>query len=421
MEGDTFQSLFGGPVTETLLRGFEYLILFAPIWLPIFIGALFGRTWLAYVRAHYISLQDPVLLEIRLPNEIAKSPAAMETVLASLNIKPGESTFIARLWNGGVRPWWSLEFASIEGTIHIYIWTWSRFRRQVERLLYAQFPNIEVIEAADYTTAFRFDLDEIEIRGCDFRLGQPDPFPLTTYKDYELSGGSGQAAEGVMDPLANVFEILGSMGPGEQFWIQILFKMHSDMRKPGALFETWKLETWGQQLINGIKSNPSEIELRDTPDGPQQIRRLSEEQKLAVKSILGKIYTTHHFDCGVRAAYVATKDRFDGTNIPALTNLWRPFSRAGDNQLSVNPTRWFPKYDYPWQDYRNKRQNRDYWRFYDAYRLRSWFHEPYKYRPYVLSATELATIFHFPGSYVQTPGMPRIPSTRQGAPSNLPV
>jgi hypothetical protein len=60
-------------------------------------------------------------------------------------------------------------------------------------------------------------------------------------------------------------------------------------------------------------------------------------------------------------------------------------------------------------------------RMLDAYKRRMFFFYPYKYKAMVMTNEELATMFHFPGQVAQTPGLPRIPSKRAQAPTNLPI
>ena len=89
-----------------------FLLRFSPYWGPPILALVFWHVWLRYVRANFLADQENMLLEIRLPQEIMKSPAAMQAVFDGLCIKSGESSFIDRLWFGKVRLWYSLELVS---------------------------------------------------------------------------------------------------------------------------------------------------------------------------------------------------------------------------------------------------------------------------------------------------------------------
>ena len=58
---------------------------------------------------------------------------------------------------------------------------------------------------------------------------------------------------------------------------------------------------------------------------------------------------------------------------------------------------------------------------FDAYINRSAFYKPHKRKTIVLNTEELATIYHFPGSVVQTPSLSRIESKKGEPPAGLPV
>src|SRR3989344_3610591 len=122
----------------------------SPLWLPVL---LLSGAWLLYlilIRAEFIATQPTVLLEIRPPRSLVKTPLAMETLLTSLHFNKGESNWFQLYIQGKSRPYWSLELVSNEGKIHFYIWTRVEFRRLVESAVYAQYPGAQVVEVPDY-------------------------------------------------------------------------------------------------------------------------------------------------------------------------------------------------------------------------------------------------------------------------------
>jgi hypothetical protein len=82
---------------------------------------------------------------------------------------------------------------------------------------------------------------------------------------------------------------------------------------------------------------------------------------------------------------------------------------------------YYTAFDYPWEDFREIRLNRRKWRMFDAYRRRQYFYPPYKRPHFVLSAEEVATIYHFPGMVAATPTLPHIESKKGEPPVNLPI
>ena len=402
------------------------ILVSSPVWFPLTLVVVFWKLWIEYVRREYIHKQEHVLLEVLLPKEIMKSPKAMESVFTGLHQGPGENTFIQRNWQGRVRPWFSFELVSIEGRVHFYVWTRKFFQKYVEAQMYGQYPGIEVHEVKDYTRDVHFDPERMSLWGCDFILTKDDPYPIKTYVDYGLDEKAKE--EEKVDPFASVLEALGSIGKGEQIWIQILIRTNKDKRtKEGSWFETE--ERWKSEAKDEIK----EIRARSLGEARNAVGEAAGEEASKSYSFLSlskvdeetitaleRSVTKNGFDAGIRGIYVTERNRFDPMHITTLTSAFKQFGAAG-NLNGFRPTRWLAGYDYPWQDFNNILQNRDRRRIIDAYRRRSWFHPPYKTKHYILNTEELATIYHFPGQVAKTPTLARIASTRGEAPPNLPI
>jgi DNA-directed RNA polymerase subunit beta' len=97
-----------------------------------------------------------ILLEIKLPRDIFKSPFATEVALASLLQGGGVNKWYSRNFQGNLPVYSSLEIASLEGVLHFYIRIHKKFRPLVEANFYAQYPGIEIVEADDYTKKIRY-------------------------------------------------------------------------------------------------------------------------------------------------------------------------------------------------------------------------------------------------------------------------
>ncbi|MDO8590545.1 MAG: hypothetical protein Q7R65_01045, partial [bacterium] len=128
---------------------FQVLYNYAPIWAPLLFGGLFFKYWMRYIRADFVQKAGSVLLEIKIPKETFKSPLAMEIFFTSL-YQTGSATFSELYWKGKVRPWFSLELASIDGQVKFFIWTQTKWRNLIEAQIYAQYPTVEIHEAEDY-------------------------------------------------------------------------------------------------------------------------------------------------------------------------------------------------------------------------------------------------------------------------------
>lgn len=411
------------------LVGFALAWLFgtAPIWLPV--SALVGAqaVWIWYVRALYISGRDPRLLEIKLPREILKSPRAMEVALSNLHIGSGEASYIDRIWLGQVRPWFSFELASFGGDVHLYVWTWKNFQPIVEMALYAQYPEIELHEVEDYASRFELDFGKYAIAPTDYKLSKGkkdggDAIPLKTYIDFELDRDPKE--EFKIEPLSQVFELLSSLRPNEQMWVQIIFRQTGkndfNVFNPDDLAKKWREEA--SDAVKKILIDSSKLLDKDKDANKSGFPRPTKQQTALMETI-ERNSSKLAFDVAGRGIYVCAKSGGSprGPIIASMIGLWKPFTLSYLNNFGPVPTRGAALWEYPWQDFNDIRHRIQQRRYIDAYRRRSAFHSPWQ-NPYsVMSSEVLATLFHFPSQTVQAPGLNRIPATKAEPPANLPT
>ncbi len=402
-------------VTRGLGSAFVYAYKFYPIWLPFFLMFAFWRVWIAYVQSKYIASLEYTLLEFKLPREIMKTPLAMELALTNLILGSGETTFWDRAWKGKVRASFSFEIVSIEGKVHFFCWTRKNLRNYLEAHIYANYPSVEVHEVPDYALDLYFNPGENSLWGCDMVLTKPDPYPIKTYIDYGLDREMVEE-ESKVDPIAPVVEFLGSMKKGEVMAMQIVARAHKKRYFPEGLWE--KEDKWKDDAKKEIKKIREDatpkIEGSLYPGFPNPTKGETELIASLERSI-----AKPGFDVGIRVMYYAQNESFVGVNIPTMLSIMKQYN--ANNSNGFVPSRWLAKYDYPWQDFREIRQNAERRRFLKAWKRRCYFHSPFKFKPAILNTEELATIFHFPGQVVETPTFTRIPSKKGGAPSNIPV
>ncbi len=217
------------------------------------------RFWMMYINQKYLASLDWVMLEIKLPREITKSPLATETAITGFLQTAGASTNYARNFEGKVPHFGSLEIASIEGVIHFYIRVQRRFRALMETNFYAQYPTIEIVESEDYTKLIHFHHLSTDTNAwamnyrtgekwepTDPETGKPYPgkngknydmradyLPIKTYVDFGLDKDPKE--EYKTDPLTQMLEVMGSIGKGEHIWYQVLVQdesVYDDKKMP---------------------------------------------------------------------------------------------------------------------------------------------------------------------------------------------
>ena len=345
--------------------------------------------WKVYIRSDFLSKQEYTLLEVILPHDFEQSPAAMEAFLGSLYINQGESTVIATKWKGSTRPWWSLELVSIEGELHIYIWTWKKFRQFLENNFYAQFPNCELVEVQDYMDGLFYDYDKIALWGTDYKFVKPDVYPIKSYIDWKLDKIDHiKNKDEIVDPINSVYEKLAAIGEGEVVILQIMFQQ--------TLNNNWQKEV-EDEIENIYESRTQEYTDMANPEetvkGFAQLRPQDYDLVNTLKHSISK----DAFDVGIRSLYIAKKDKFKpGERVgPNHVNLFIAFEAPNLN-FPKGLAHWLAGFDYPWEDIWERERIKRRKKILDAARRRAYFHTPYSFDPLILTTEELATIFHFP-------------------------
>lgn len=371
------------------------------------------RFWMLYIHQKFIDKfnNEAILLEIKLPREIFKSPLATETALAVFLQGSGVSDVYSRNWLGNLPVWASLEIASIEGVVHFFIRANKKFRPLIEANFYAQYPGIEITEADDYTKLIRYHhlaTDKINCWGSSYKLSQTwvpkneetgeeykkgedkvkmpaDFLPIKTYVDYGLDKDPKEEFKN--DPITPLIEAFGSLGKGEHFWFQILMQDMSNFngeRLPKMFFNegTGKRMTFQEMAsmykkqlrlsagkkkgdiayddfgaprtkkIKNLDGTETEENVVYSKDMPKVIGslELTPDEIEKIKAIDKKV-SKPLLRVIIRSFYIAKKQNFKPYYIQNILSLMKPF--AGVNSLKLEaPT---DPYDYPWQKMNGKR------------------------------------------------------------------
>ncbi|MEK7555014.1 MAG: hypothetical protein AAB518_03470, partial [Patescibacteria group bacterium] len=148
-------------------------------------------TWLFWRQTLFEHSIQFVLLELRIPREVRKSPRAMEQVLMAIHsLRNTANDLQEKYWDGEVTRWYALEIASFSGETHFYIRTYHKQRRLVEAAFFSYYPDVEVVEVPDYIDRMPASIAEMEEQGYDvwgseMKLAKEDAYPIRTYTDFE--------------------------------------------------------------------------------------------------------------------------------------------------------------------------------------------------------------------------------------------
>ena len=413
-----FENFLSSDIGDSLITSLKYVYMLMPVWLPLAFIVVMFKAWVYFIRSRYWAGMGNVLLELKIPREIFKSPLAMEVVLNQLHQTADEGNWYWKYWRGQTRSWFSLEIASFGGQIHFYIWARKKYKNGIEAHLYSQYPGIEIYEVEDYTKNFYFDPNKHQMFGCQWELSEPDPLPIGTYVDYGMDKDPKE--EFKIDPMASQLEFLGTLTQGHNLWIQILVRAHKkEQRKPGTWFE--KTDAWKDEAKEEIGKIIKQLKDAKEESGFSRIPTKGEAERIAaLERSIGKI----PFDVSIRSMYFADNDLYNSIYLGGMLGSFKQYGSMGLN--GFKSAGWHSTFKGPWY--------RDWWKtdkgkmgvmIMDEYKLRQFFFSPYSgkwlySKPFVLNSEELATIFHIPSATSATPTLERVPSKKAEAPSNLP-
>lgn len=406
---------------------FSFLVPFKWIILPFLAYLVFLvvlQTLLFFRQSKFRSEIEWEIFEIRIPREIKKGPKAMDQFFAGLwTLINMPVSWKEKYIDGEVTLWHSFEILGKDSKVHFFVKTPKKLRHLVESMLYAQYPDIEISSAEDYTTEFPNTFGELERSGYDIfgieaKLKNAAPFPINTYMMFESQAGD----ERIVDPISQMMEFISRSRPEERFWIQLIVRP----AKPG-----WEKES--EKIINDLRQKSI-----FTLPGQQQTMPVplpTPSQQEIMKSISFKI-AKRGFEVLIRLAYIAPKDIF---NKNAWKNMFSYFNQMSSsmNYFALNPRAitgapwWKWPFFFTGRRTRARKENLLF-RYKDRYipeetavgRLvdpKGGPDSEFTSSISILNSEELATLYHPPTDAVLTaPAMERVESKKVSPPGYIP-
>ncbi len=240
------------------------------------LAAIYGFVLFLVVLELIIGLQQArrrskeayLTLSIRVSRENETGPIVAEQIFSTIHSIARELSFWDRI-RGLSQDQVSFEIANVDRNIRFYVHFPARLRNLVEGQIYAQYPNVEIVEAKDYSehsgTEISVDEDDNtavdeegftakegrevtkvivpagsaegdkekiynrveEFKnavGAELTLAEPDFLPIKRYPQFE-----DKKAKVALDPLAAITSTLSKFNdPDEQAWIQIVVRPLED-------------------------------------------------------------------------------------------------------------------------------------------------------------------------------------------------
>ncbi len=417
---------------------FSLLIYLWWVYLPIFLFFIAYFAIQNYTHLKYKLGLEWILLEMKVPKEVRKSPKAMEQVFAGLHgVYSIPVKWHQKFFGGKFPAWYSFEIVGKGGETHFYIRTTRPLKDVVEAQIYAQYPEAEIFEVPDYINDLPLYLpdDQYDLWGTDLMLSKSDAYPIRTYPDFEERVSMAKEEVGVVariDPLASLVELCSTLHAGEQIWVQILGAPTGDswVKKGQAELDKLMGKTPVAQkgnflsdmvfavdkAISGAIPGPT-VDKKDEkrPERPEKPDLTPSPGKRDIMIAMEKSWDKLGYEAAIRFLYIGRKDNFHQAHAAGLTGAFRQFSSMNLNGFKVNKyTLTYAKGLFKKSKlFKRKRL------IYQSYKDRNLF--GFGVVRYVLNTEELATIFHFPDVGVKSPFLPRVEAKKGEPPVGLPI
>ncbi len=399
--------------------------------MPIALAFLFWYFWLYYIYVSYLRSIKWVLLEIKIPAIIEKTPKAMEQIFAAAyGIYSFGFKFMQKYWEGHLREdWMSFELIGFAGGVHFYIRTPDSYRNMMESAVYSQYPGAEINEAPDYQDLFPRTLPNqvYDIWGTDYHLVRDNSYPIRTYEYFEEA-----QEEKRLDPIAAITEAMSKLKNDEAIWIQIFisptgpdagddWKTDAEVlrdklvgrKKPAKQGWPQKIGEFFKNLAIAVIEHPEWAE-EPKKDETNKMLMMTPGEKNIIEGIETKI-SKLGFRTNIRFLYIDKRDSFTRSNVAAVMGTFHQFTAQDMNGFrpnldTITIIRGNIKYFKGTRVWYKKR------RLWESYRRMYW-----PRRTSILNTEELATIYHFPTIVVEAPLLRRLGAKKGEPPAGLPV
>lgn len=332
-----------------------FLFLFSLAFLFLLI-AYAWRFWLMYVQHRFLASynKEIIMLEIKLPREIFKSPEATEIAMNAFLQSGSVGSWYNRNITGNLPNYFSLEIVSLEGVVHFYIRTHKKFKQLIQNNFYSQYPGIEITEAKDYVDKVflehRSDNMDVNLWGITWNTtnnydtkvedtnsekgadGKKSTYKIKgdykmfkTYVDYKLDKDPKE--EFKHDPLTPILEWLGSLGKNEYGWHQIIISDEGNFNN--KKFPAIYIDPTDHKHL--MLADVAKKRLKQIRDG---------EQQREIKFKKGDVVTDDYGHAKKRMAKTGRKDAngkdiSEEVDVIALVDVYEKFDKRKEVDLKI--------------------------------------------------------------------------------------
>lgn len=377
-----------------------YLLLLIIIIAAIIITFLFLRQ--KREENKLITASNLVLFRIKVPREIKlKEGEQMKTFVDLLSVSEQLFSSFHGTYQKGIssltssQPTISLEMTSFNNEISFYIGAVKELAALVEKQLHSYFQASQIEKIPEHKL---FITEEGFVSARTFKVQTSFVFPLRTYRLMEA------------DPLNSLTSSISKMGPGESAAIQLIIRPVTNKWR-GRSIKAIKLIQEGKgamvtsgrfaqgmskvgEFISSLARSLTSKTPQTTIEPTQPLTAVQEKQIQAIQEKANKVA----FEVQIRILAASNQTDQAEAIVRTVSSAFSQYSNPeGNNLLECEP--------------KNKDQ------FIKAYIYRLFQDEEPRL---LLNTEEIASIFHFPNQYVETPNLVLLSAKDAPAPTNLP-
>ena len=401
--------------------------------LPIITGMIAWEAYKLYLHWRFIHNLDFVLLEMKVPKNVMKTPKAMEQIFAAAHAPYSYGYRWSDKYIKGLEEFWmSFELIGRAGESHFYLRVPRAFRNMMESAIYSQYPDAEITEADDYLEHMPSILPnkDFDISGFEEVLRQESFRPIRTYLSFE-----DPVEERRVDTMGGLLEAMSKLRDDEQLWMQLIiiptgeeFKekgekeiakllgIEEKKEKKPSILPNFDLGITFEDAFRAPFVHPGEAKSKEEKKQERLPRFITAPHvKELVEAISQKI-TKLAFESTVRFLYIerrGTPVRPEHMN--SIHGFIRQFNTNNINQLKPNKATTTAGYAVRGL-FKKKRLH---WRkrlIYEHY-----YHILPAHHESILNIEELASLYHFPIGTVTTTELEKVESRKGTPPATLPV
>lgn len=425
--------------TTPLPNFFELIATFAPAlltWGWLFV--LFYTLWLVWHLYKFIMLLDYIgsikftVLQVTLPDTAEQTPKAMENAVALWGGIQKTPDLYEELFEGYIEAFYSLEVQCTSDRVRYFMVIPEVHRQFFEGVVYGQYPEAQIREAPDY--ALRFDplrvRQDFEVYGTDMIFVKSDVYPIRTYTQYDDPLAPNDR---FIDPHQALVEAYSNVNPGEEFWFQVIVwptrpertaKWVAQGEKEIARITGRGQEAgpglWGRirSFLTVLTRDAFQVALGGRPAGGGAIPTKGSDihffdpvETAQMEGILHKSSREAYPTC-VRVIHIAPKGKLHKPNIGRAIGGFKQFNTFHLNSFKPNPVTKSNGVDYIMKERRRAFRERQILAFF------RWRDPSSGVK--MVTAEEIATLYHFPTRWVTAPVLERAKAGTYSAPDNLP-